>query len=200
MISNTRGSSNTKILLVILIAALAFAAYTKLSNPYRKYSTEEYWVSATVEDVYALPSEALAPGNKNGSVLMWAAMGSDKPEVITTLISRGANPNEADIIFSGTPLSGAAGYSKTPSVIDALIAGGADIGKVVGTRNKTPLIIASEINPNPEIIERLIFHGASLQYKDLTGRNALEQAKRFKNVAVIPILKKHMQIEAGKTQ
>lgn len=183
-------SANPK-LIVSLIAVIALAIYINLSNPYRQYSTESFWASATVDDVYNIPEEALAPGNRNGSVLMWAAMTTQDPRIISALVNRGADVNEPDIIFSGTPLSSAAGASSNPEIIDALISLGADISKVVGRNNKTPLIIAAEINPNPEIINSLVQHGADVNYKDLTGRTALEQAIRFKNSTAIDALKKY---------
>lgn len=175
-------------LIVLLILVIAFAVHTKLSNPLKTFSTQAYWQGATIESVYSIPDEALLPGNKNGAVLMWAAMVTDNPEIISALVKRGADVNEADIIFSGTPLSAAAGESQHPVIIDKLIELGADVDKVVGSNDKTPLIIAAELNPTPEIIERLVHHGANVHYKDLTNRNALEQAIRFKNEAVIPVL------------
>lgn len=185
-------NSNTSKLLVILIAVIALVAYIKISNPNKKFSTKEFWLSATVGDVYTIPEEALSPDNKNGSVLMWAAITTQDPKIIAALVERGSDVNEPDVIFSGTPLSGAAANNSNPEIIDALIKLGAEINKVVGSNNKTPLIIAAELNPNPEIIERLIYHGADIEYKDLTGRNALEQAVRFKNTPVISTLKKYL--------
>ncbi|MBU6955940.1 ankyrin repeat domain-containing protein [Hahella sp. HN01] len=180
---------NPKLIMVFLVV-IAFIAYLQLSNPYKKYSRQAYWETATVEDVYSIPDEALLPGNKNGPVLMWAATSSNNPKVITALVERGANVNEADSgVFSGTPLSAAAGYATNPAIIDALVGLGADINKVVGSNDKTPLIIAAEINKSPAIIESLIRNGADVNYKDLTGRTALEQAIRFKNEEVSKLLK-----------
>jgi len=175
-------------LIIVLFVVIALAAYVKISNPHKKFSTEDYWSSATLEDVYSIPDEVLLPGNKNGSVLMWASMVTEKPEIISALVKRGADVNEADIIFSGTPLSAAAASSSYPEIIDELIKLGAEINKVVGSNDKTPLIIASELNSNSEIIERLIYHGADINYKDLTGRTALEQAIRIENTSVVPVL------------
>jgi len=175
-------------LLVLLMTVVAFAIYIKLSNPDKKYSTEEFWASATLDDVHSVPDRALLPGNKNGSVLMWAAMVTKNPMIISALVRRGADVNESDVIFSGTPLSAAAASSSTPLIIDELIKLGADINKVVGSNNKTPLIIAAELNPEREILLRLIFHGADIDYKDLTGKTALEQAEKFKNGNAVEVL------------
>lgn len=185
--------SPSPVLLLALFAVIALVVYIKISNPYKQYSTDEYWLSATVADVKEIPDEVFLPGNKNGSVLMWAATVTENPEILSALVERGSDVNEPDVIFSGTPLSGAAAYSSNPEIIDVLISLGAEINKVVGSNDKTPLIIAAELNPNPEIIERLIFHGADTGYKDLTGKTALEQAIRFKNSTVIEILDKYSQ-------
>jgi len=185
-------STNPK-LVILLVLVIALVGYSKISNPHKKYSQQAFWVSATVDDVYAIPSEALLPGNKNGPVLLWAATTTTDPEVIAALVARGAGINEQDagIIFSGTPLSAAAGFNTNPLIIDELIKLGAEIGKVVGTQDKTALIIAAEINPVAAIVERLINNGADTAYRDLTGRNALEQAIKFKNESVLGVLRTH---------
>lgn len=181
---------NPKLLLVLAIVA-AWAAYTVVSNPHKKYSRQDYWQTATVQDVYSVPEEAILPGNKNGSVLMWAASATKDPRIISALVERGAEINEEDIIFSGTPLSAAAAYNSNPQIIDELIKLGAEINKTVGSNDKTPLIIAAELNSTPEIIESLIRNGADLNYRDSTGHTALEQAKRFHNEPAVKILQQH---------
>lgn len=174
-----------------LVAAVILVVYVKINNPYREYGTKAFWVTATVEDVQRIPEEALAPGNKNGSVLMWAAMASNNPGVITALVGRGVDVNEPDVFFGGTPLSSAAGSNSNPEIITELINLGAKVNMYVGSNDKTPLIIAAELNPSPEIIEALIVGGADVNYKDLTGRTALEQALRFENRTVVDVLKAH---------
>lgn len=176
-------------LVFALMVVIVFVAYLKLSNPYKQYSRQAYWETATVQDVYSIPDEALLPGNKNGPVLLWAATTAKDPKVIVALVERGADVNESDTgVFSGTPLSAAAGYSTTPEIIDVLIELGADIHKVVGSNDKTPLIIAAEINGNPDIAESLIRNGSNLEYRDATGRTALQQAKKFENKEVHKLL------------
>ena len=116
---------------------------------------DEFWESATVADVAAVPDEALLPGNNNGSVLMWAAMSTADPDVVSALIERGANVNESDPVFSGPPLSAAAGYSRHPEIIERLVEHGADVNKTVNN-GETPLHIAARYNTHPEIIHALI--------------------------------------------
>ena len=175
----------------MLVAVVVWAVYTVNSNPYRKFSRENYWVNATLDEVYAVPAEALEPGNRNGPVLAWAAMAASDPRVIAALVERGADVNEEDVIFSGTPLSSAAGSNSNPDIIDELVRLGAEIDKTVGSNNKTPLIIAAELNPHPEIIDNLVRNGADVRYRDLTGRTAYEQARRFGNKPAIEALEKY---------
>jgi ankyrin repeat protein len=167
------------VLILALFGVIAFVVYLKISNPHKKYSQQAYWETATLADIESIPDEALKLGNKNGPVLMWAATTTKDPAIISALVARGANVNERDVIFSGTPLSAAAGYSKTPAVIDELVRLGAQIDAVVGSKDKTPLIIAAEINPYVDILDALVRNGASTKYRDKTGRNAHAAAIMF---------------------
>lgn len=178
-------------LLILLVAVIALAAFVTLSNPHKKYSRQDFWKTATVEDVNAIPEKALLPGNKNGPVLMWAATTTSDPRIIAALVARGADVNEPDTIFSGTPLSAAAGYNSNPAIVDELVRLGADVNKVIGSNDKTPLMIAAEMNPKREIIESLIRNGANTAYRDSTGRTAIELAIRFGNTSVVKVLEEN---------
>ena len=177
-------SSKTPIYLLILVIAIVFFAWHKISNPYRKYSTSDYWQTATVRSVEEIPDEAILEKNKNGPVLMWAAIGGSNPEVLTALVERGADINEGDGIFKGTPLTGAAGYSKNPEMIDRLIELGADINKTVWGGN-TALIIAAQYNENPGITAALLRNGATRTRKNSSGKTALDVAKAVGNEIAI---------------
>ncbi len=107
------------IYLILLVVAILFVALLKITNPYREYGTMNFWQKATIESVTEIPDEALKPGNKNGPVLMWAAMASNNPDIIKALVKRGADVNEADgNIFKGTPLTGAASRASNPEVLN----------------------------------------------------------------------------------
>lgn len=173
------GGVNPK-LLVALVAAIVLAIVIKVSNPYREYSTQKYWETATLDDVYEIPEEALQPGNRNGGVLMWASMATSDPEILSLLVSRGAQINEADGIFMGTPLSGAAGYSSSPEIIDRLIELGADINQKVNN-DEDALMIAAQYNTNLDIIKRLVYHGADFRRKNKHGDTALDLAIKSSN-------------------
>ncbi len=184
-------------MLATLVAAIVFVTYIKVSNPYREFSTQKYWQSATIESVNEIPDEALKPGNRNGGVLMWAAIASNNPDILSALVERGADINESDGIFKGTPLTGAASYSTNVEVIDRLIALGADINKKVHN-NEDALMIAARQSKTPAIIERLVFHGADVYRRNARGETAYDIARRGKNKVTMRILSKLMKNKAVK--
>ena len=180
------------VLIIALVATIAVAIFITLSGgKHKKYSQRAFWKDATVADVHAMPDVVFRRGNHNGPVLMWAATTTPNPEVISALVDRGADINEADAVAKGTPLSAAAGYNQNPEIIDRLVQRGAEIDKVVGSNNKTPLIIAAEINPNPLIVEALIKNGASLTYQDKMGLTALRSAKLMGSPTVVEVLERY---------
>jgi ankyrin repeat protein len=181
-------SVNPKLLIAFVIVIL-FVVFLKVSNPYRKYSTSEYWEDATLGSIDGIPDDALEPGNKNGAILMWASMFSNNPDIIRALVARGADINESDGILMGTPISGAAGYASNPDVIDVLVELGADVNKKVNN-NEDALMVAAQFNTEPEIIERLVYHGADPKHKNLQGKTALDLAKQNKNATAIQTLEK----------
>jgi ankyrin repeat protein len=168
------------IYIVALVAVILLAVTVKIMNPHKKYSTKEFWNTASLESVQQVPEEAMKKGNKNGGVLMWAAIGSSDPSIIKALVARGADVNERDGIFSGTPLTGAAGYNKNPAVITELINLGANM-KMTVNNGDTPLMIAAMFNTNPGIIEVLVSHGADVNDKNLHGETALYLARSNDN-------------------
>ena len=172
------------IYLIVLALVILSVVINRINNPYRKYSSSEYWQTASVQSVADIPDQAIIEKNKNGPVLMWAAIGASDPEILVELVRRGADINESDGIFAGTPLTGAAGYSKYPDMIDKLIELGADIGKTVHGGD-TALIIAARYNEHPGIITALIRNGAKRNRKNSSGKTALDVAKRAENETAI---------------
>ena len=150
-------------LITILVASVALFVYVKISNPHQEYSTEAFWESATVDDVYNIPEEALLPYNKNGPVLMWAASVTNNPEIISAIIGRGVDVNEREIDFNATALSAAAYQNRNSEIIDELVRHGAEVNIVLGRLKKSPLVLAAEQN-NASVTERLLFHGANPTY------------------------------------
>lgn len=173
-------------LIFILVAVIALFCYIEISNPYQEYSTEAFWESATVHDVYQVPEEALQPNNKNGPVLMWAASVTNNPKIIEALINRGVDVNEREIDFNGTALSAASYQNTNSDIIDELVRHGAEVNIVLGHLKKSPLLLAAEQN-NSEVTKRLLFHGADPEYRDAIGRTAFIQAVKSENKDVIAI-------------
>ena len=175
--------------LVALVAVSALALVLQFINPHKKYSTREFWQAAEVSAVQEVPQEALNKGNRNGPVLMWAAMGSSSPEVIRGLVARGADVNESDRLFAGTPLTGAAGYSRHPEIIEELVRLGADANKKVHN-DETALMVAARYNKNAGIVEALVNAGAETDHRNSQGLTALELAIENENDVVAEALKR----------
>lgn len=167
-------------LIIALTLVVVLAVVLKVINPNKKYSTREFWQSATMASVDEVPDDALQPGNKNGSVLMWAAMGASDPGIMEALVRRGADVNESDPVFSGTPLTGAAGYTANPEIIEELVRLGADVDKRVNN-NEDALMIAAQYNTNSGIIEKLVALGSDLYARNRQGMTALDLAKENHN-------------------
>lgn len=163
-------------LLYALVGVVALAIGLKLSNPYKKYSTREFWETATVATVATVPEKVLKPGNPNGGVLMWAAMGAKDPAILKALVYRGADVNESDVIFNGTPVSAAAGKSTRPEMVTMLVSLGADVNKRV-YNGETAAMIAAKYNQTPGIIEALKVAGADLATRDDQGETAMDLAR-----------------------
>ena len=170
-------------LLTLLAVAIGIAIAVKLNNPHREYSTRQFWQEATVATVAEVPQKALAPGNRNGSVLMWAAMGARDPEILRALVQRGADVNEADVLFGGTPISAAAGKSVYPAMIGMLASLGADPNKRVNN-GETAAMVAAQYNRTPGIIVALDEVGADFEVRNFQGRTALDLARESGNTIV----------------
>lgn len=173
------GFANPKLLLALALV-IALAVFLKVSNPHKEFSTSDYWASAALADVAAVPEEALLPGNRNGPVLMWAAMQVDDPEIIRALIERGADPDESDPFFKGTPLTAAATYGRHPEILAELVKHGADVNKRVHA-GETALLLAARYNTNPGIVAELIRLGADRSAENALGQDALDLASKEGN-------------------
>lgn len=180
--------SNIKpIYIFALIGVLLFLAYIKISNPYQKYSTQNYWRGATIETAEQVPEEALRWGNKNGPVLAPAAMAASNIEILRVLVDRGADINERDA-YGGTPFSIAAANGQYPEMLRELVRLGADVN--VRVKNEaTPLMLAVAYNDNMDILRELVDLGVPINSKDLDGRTAYDYAKKLNKVAAENLLK-----------
>ncbi len=167
-------------LIILLLLVIAGYFISQAMNPHKKYSTQAYWEQATPADVADIPEAALAPGNDNGPVLMWAATTTQDPAIIDALVARGAAINEVDGVFLGTPLSGAASHNSKTAVIDALLAHGADLHALLQHDNSI-LQAAAMYNKNPGITTHLIKLGADVNHRNVYGQNAMDLAREKDN-------------------
>lgn len=183
------GKTDPKLIILLLLVIAGFFGL-KAMNPNKKFSTIAYWETATLQDVDDIPDVALLPGNKNGPVLMWASTTTQNPDIIQALLTRGADVNEVDGEFLGTPLSGAASYNKNTEIIDILITNGADLSKRLWHENSI-LQTAAMYNPHPGIIEHLIKLGADVNYLNMYNQDALALAIEKDNHVTIKALQDH---------
>jgi ankyrin repeat protein len=175
-------TANPKLLALLALVILGAVAL-KLANPDRKYSTRQFWERATVATVADVPQRALVRGNRNGGVLMWAAMGARDPAIVEALVARGAGINEANPTFGGTPLSAAAGKSAHPEMIGTLVRLGAHVNQRVNN-GETPAMVAAQYNRTPGIIEALDAAHADFEARSTQGKTALDFAREAENAVV----------------
>ncbi|MDT8409436.1 MAG: ankyrin repeat domain-containing protein [Wenzhouxiangellaceae bacterium] len=170
--------------LIALGVVVALAALIVLGNPDKKYSRKAFWEDASVASVAEVPESALAPGNKNGPVLMWAAMSVDDPRILHALVARGVDVNEHDGIFMGTPLTGVASEGRHPEILSALVDLGADIDVRVHGK-QTALMVAAQYNRAPGMATRLLELGLDPDARDASDKTALDYALQKNNQTVI---------------
>ncbi len=115
--------------------------------------------------------------NRN-TPLHWAAIRSDKNELITTLIDAGASVHLRNVI-GWTPLSLAVNHNNLEGV-KLLLDAGADI-HTLGIDGTRPIHLAAlATQPSIEMIKLLISKGADLTHRATTGKTALDiYADRF---------------------
>lgn len=183
-------NTNPRLIILLLIVVIGFFVL-KILNPHKQYSTQAFWETATLTDVDNIPAEALAAGNDNGPVLMWAATTTQDPAIIDALVARGADINEVDGVFLGTPLSGAASYNGNTQIIDTLLRLGADIDAKLQNNNSI-LIAAAMYNEHEGIIDHLVERGADLYHTNDSGEDALDMALKLDNQVAINALNKYL--------
>ena len=140
------------------------------------WNTEEYFQTATVEDVTACLDAGAAARTDDYRItpLHWAAGGKGNPAVVEVLIKAGADV--AALAAAGlTSLHFAALNNGNPAVIEALLAAGADVA-VRNDSGATPLHRAAQRNENPAVIELLLNAGASARARNISGEMPLHSA------------------------
>ena len=161
-------------------------------------------------------SEDLKPYLDKEQLLQHAARYSDDADLITFLIERGFDPNEAfgpgipaypqdsssEPLREG-PLHFAAKYNANPRIVEALVKGGANVHATGGSALFTPLHYAAGRN-NAAVVSALIQHGARVgdvngridsswnRAANINGNTALHEAAFNEDASVIDAL-----VEAG---
>jgi ankyrin repeat protein len=135
--------------------------------------------------------------------LMLAAY-NQNPEVITTLLTAGADIKARDLDYGFTALMFAALFNQNPEATITLLKAGADIN-ARDKRGGTVLMKAAGYNQNPAVITTLLEAGADIAARDEFGETPLmKAAERTENPEVIITLLKagadaKAKDDAGKT-
>lgn len=191
--------------LAVLSLSVTAQAKTTFNNEYRKNASfqeskeqikkqnyaEAALFSAIIENADINIITHLAKEAKNGQdmALFFAAGYGNNPEIITALISAGADVNVTDS-NTMTPLMMAAVNNANAGITTALIESGADID-AKDHINRTALMLATAHNPNPETTRALIKAGADVNAQDSKGRTALSGVSDHKDAPeIINILSK----------
>ena len=174
--------------LLFLLAVILMHSHMA-SAASNNFLNKDWWKTATLEDVkkeLKNGANVNAASDEDTTALMHAAIFNQNPEVIETLIDKGANVNAKN--KDGSTALTKAAFNPNPEVIKTLIDEGADIN----AKNKdgyTALMFAAPFNQNPEVIKTLIDEDADVNAKNKYGYTALIQAALFnQNPEVIKIL------------
>jgi predicted metal-dependent hydrolase len=131
--------------------------------------------------------------NKSNSLgvtpLMFAAR-YNSPEIITFLLSKGADVNARSYVQDMNALEIAASLNPNPDMVKALVEGGADINKPA-MGGDTPLILAARLNPNIEVPARLAELGADKEaYHRPSGQTAYAIVRNRLDAGTPPLIEK----------
>ena len=158
--------------LLFLLAVILMHSHMA-SAASNNFLNKDWWKTATLEDVkkeLKNGANVNAASDEDTTALMHAAIFNQNPEVIETLIDKGANVNAKN--KDGSTALTKAAFNPNSEVIKTLIDEGADIN----AKNKdgyTALMFAASFNQNPEVIKILINAGTDVNAKSKSGSTAL---------------------------
>ena len=173
---------------VLCVGIMAVASLGAQSSPScAHWNTEEFFKTATVEDVTACLAAGADPDAVSDVLeyrpLHLVARDNENPAVLQTLVAAGADVGATD--WGGdTPLHLAAGSNENPAVLQTLVAAGADVGATDLVGN-TPLHLAAQSNENPAVLEALLAAGADVLATCNYGWTPLHYASGNQGPAVI---------------
>ena len=169
------------------VEALELMNRAQMAVSCKGWDTEEYFKTATVEEVTACLDAGVdlkAKDDSGVTPLHRAVKNTEDPAVVEVLLKAGANMDALDK-NSSTPLHFAA-ENENPAVIGVLLTQGADLNaKTVD--NRTPLHNAAT-NKKPAVIMVLLDAGADLKATDKNGSTPLHNAATNENPAVVKAL------------
>ena len=162
-------------------------------------TNEDFFASASVEDLVACLDKSFNPNSRNASgvtPLHWAAAESDNAEMLDILLMVGANLHARDMT-DRTPLHWAAAFSKNPQVISVLIDACAD-SNARDTKGVAPLHLAVSRNGNPAIVAELVRKGADPNACDNDKWTPLHWAAAFGEGRTRDLMDKMVAVVRGK--
>ena len=164
------------VLVSVLLGLLTVVAAQRTPSC-EKWTTEQYFYTATVENVTAClgaGADLEARGAWLGlTPLALAVQYNTNPavvQVVQVLLAAGADV-QARNESGSTPLHWTL-HNNNPAVVQVLLAAGADV-QARDNDGSTPLHWAAEQNDNPAVIKTLIAAGADVQARDEGGRTPL---------------------------
>ena len=166
---------------LLVLLALTLLANTAQAQACANWNTREFFEKALPIDVaHCLErgADAAARDWLGNTPLHYAAEYSENPEIIITLLDRGADVAARSEVGFLTPLHVAAEYSENPEIIITLLERGADVA-ARDTHGNTPLHFAAGNNENPAIIITLLEHGADVMARQKYGYTPLHDGAEF---------------------
>ena len=156
--------------------------------------------TGTPQDVQAAISKGAdvnakeqCPTGRGRTALMYAAEFNPNPEVITTLLTAGADLN-AQENNGATALLFAAGENPNPKVVTTLLTAGADLNTKRVHNGVTVLMYAAKVTKNPEVITILLKCRRGCKSEGHDGNTALSYTDINDNIAGTDALR---QLEAA---
>ena len=173
------------VVLAVLMAASVHAQTTCFFDLAKTGAPQS--VQAAISNGADVNAKDEDPAGRGRTALMYAAEFNPDPQVITTLLTAGADLN-AQENNGATALLFAAGENPNPEVVTTLLAAGADLS-TKSHYGMTVLMYAAKVTKNPEVITILLKAGADAKAKDHDGNTALSYSDINDNLAGTDALK-----------
>lgn len=180
--------------LLFLLAVILMHSHMA-SAASNNFLNKDWWKTATLEDVkkeLKNGANVNAASDEDTTALMHAAIFNQNPEVIETLIDKGANVNAKN--KDGSTALTKAAFNPNPEVIKTLIDEGADVN-AKSKSGSTALMFAASSQKNPDAVKALLKAGADANVIDNDGNIAAINAAVNKNPEIHSLILQAMDIE-----